>query len=337
MHIVTRNVSHALSEGLRLVLAQGAERPSRNGPVRAMDEPVIITYERPEERVVFHPERDANPFFHLFECLWMMAGKRDVASVAEYVPSMRNYSDDGRKFNAAYGHRWRRHFGIDQVQVVIDRLREPGALDDRRTFMTMWSPSVDTLPSLDIPCNVGIAFRCRSNGQLDMTVFNRSNDLILGATGANAVHMSFLHEVVAIASGQRIGSYHQITNDLHLYLQQDKTTPCLPLAGAWTAEADLYASGEVSAHPVMETEWSVWQEDLGLFLQYGNVVGLRDRFFRRVAAPIVNAHKFYKKHVGEEKYEGTLEILDQCLAADWQRACQEWVQRRYDNWKEKAL
>lgn len=337
MHLKVRNASHALCSGLSLLTTEGAERPSRNGPVLAMDEPTIITYDRPEERVVFYPERDANPFFHLYECLWMMAGRRDVKSVADYVPSMRNYSDNGRQFNAAYGYRWRRHFGIDQIRVVVDKLRQDKAPDDRRIFMTMWHPKTDNEPSLDIPCNVGIAFRCRSDGRLDMTVFNRSNDLVLGATGANVVHMSFLHEVVARASGRIVGRYHQVSNDLHLYTQQEKTAPCMPLAGSWAEHNDLYALGEVAPFPVMEVDWETWEEDLELFMQYGPVVGLRDRFFRRVAGPMVLAHRFYKKHIGLDRYEGTLEILEQCLASDWRRAAQEWVQRRYDKWKEKAL
>lgn len=337
MHIKVRNVSHALSEGLKVVLAEGASRDSRNGRVYAMDEPTIITYDNPHERVIFHEARDANPFFHLYECLWMMAGRRDVASVAEYVPSMRNYSDNGRQFNAAYGYRWRRHFGVDQIDEVVKKLQSDRAQEDRRVYMTMWHPVTDNKPSLDIPCNVGIAFRCRSDGRLDMTVFNRSNDLILGATGANAVHMSFLHEVIARASGHTLGRYHQVSNDLHLYLDQEKTAPCLPYAGQWDEADDLYALGEVSAYPVIDSPWAEWNEDLQLFLQYGNVVGLRDRFFRRVAGPLLNAHKYYKKQVGEVRYEGTLEILEQVIAADWRRAAQEWVQRRYDKWKEKAL
>ncbi len=344
MHMRVRNASHALSEGLHLVQREGAERPSRNGPVLAMDEPVIISYMNPSERVIFAPERDANPFFHLYECLWMLAGKRDVASVAAFVPGMRNYSDNGRQFNAAYGYRWRKHFGVDQIRIAIQRMSEPGAQDDRRTYTTMWHPTIDNKPSLDIPCNVGIAWRCRSNGRLDMTVFNRSNDLILGATGANVVHMSFLHEFVARASGLKFGQYHQISNDLHMYTEHEKTVSCAPLAGNWDDNFDPYVTGLVQSYPVMDPDCelpladqtSQWFEDLELFMQHGNVVGLRDRFFRRVAAPVVLAHAYYTRHTGADRYEGALEILEQCLASDWRLACQEWIERRHEKWKEKT-
>lgn len=340
MHLYVNNATHALSDVLAVVLTHGTERPSRNGPVRVMDEPVTVTYERPEERVVFAPEREANPFFHLYECLWMMNGQRDVRSVATYVPGMRNFSDNGTTFNAAYGHRWRKHFGIDQIAWAVEQLRAPNGADSRRVHIAMWDPKADTKPSLDLPCNLGVTFRVRSDGRLDMTVHNRSNDLVLGMTGANVVHMSFLHELVARASGFPVGRYHQIANDLHLYLEAPSTTPVLPLAGAYgTGELiDPYALGHVRPFPVMEASSTLetWLEDCATFLQYGPVVGLRDRFFRRVAAPVLKAHQHYRDHSGEERYLGAIEILDQCIADDWRAACREWMERRLVKWQEKA-
>lgn len=339
MHITVHNAAHGLSSGLAVLLTQaGPERPSRNGPVRAMNEPLTVTYQNPDQRVLFYPEREANPFFHLYECLWMLAGKRDVRSVAKYVPGMRNFSDDGQIFNGAYGHRWRFHWqGMDQVKWAIKRLSDHDlAFEDRRCYVSMWDPRRDTQPSRDIPCNVGIAFRCRSDGRLDMTVFNRSNDLVLGAFGANVVHMSFLHEFVARAAGLPLGQYHQVTNDMHIYLEHDVTPKVIPLAGTWTPEDDPYLNGQVSSYPVMETHWEEWFEDLDLFLKFGNVVGLRDRFFRRVAGPVVLAHDHYRENKGEERYTGAIEILEQCLAADWKRACQEWMLRRLAAWQEKS-
>lgn len=336
MHIKVRNAAHALSEGLLRIDEEGVARASRNGPVLAMDEPVTVTYAKPDERVVFAAEREANPFFHLYECLWMLAGKRDVASVAEFVPSMRNYSDDGKTFNAAYGYRWRRHFGRDQIDWVVGELRKPDANQDRRLYLGIWDPRHDYQPSLDKPCNVGLSFRVRSDLRLDMTVFNRSNDLVLGLAGANVVHMSFLHEVVARAAGLPLGQYHQISNDLHLYTTAPASIAARPLSGLWGPSTDSYAQGFVAPYPVMEVDWQTWNEDLNTFLQFGNVVGLRDRFFRRVAGPMMAAHTHYRRHKGAERYEGAIEILEQCLASDWRAAGIEWMERRLARWKEKA-
>lgn len=336
MHIAVTNASHALSEGLAILQEHGHDRPSRNGPVTAMDEPMTVSYMEPTQRVVFAPERDANPFFHLFECLWMLQGKRTVAPVAQFVPGMRNYSDDGHVFNAAYGHRWRRHFGRDQISWAIEELRREGGADDRRVYLGIWDARNDHKPSLDKPCNVGLSFRVRSTGRLDMTVFNRSNDLVLGLAGANVVHMSFLHELVALASGHPLGTYHQVSNDLHMYREAPATIAAQPLAGTWSAATDPYAQGHVEPYPIMEVPWETWLEDLETFQRYGNVVGLRDRFFRRVCGPMMAAHRHYRDNTGIERYDGAIEILEQCLASDWATAGREWMQRRRDKWLEKA-
>jgi hypothetical protein len=81
----------------------------------------------------------------------------------------------------------------------------------------MWDVQSDNLPHWnDRPCNTHIYFR-NVNGKLDMTICNRSNDVIWGMFGANCVHMSYLHEFVARASGLEQGKYHVMTNNLHFY------------------------------------------------------------------------------------------------------------------------
>ena len=83
----------------------------------------------------------------------------------------------------------------------------------------MWSPVEGEGRK---PCNTQIYFWSR-NGKLNMTVANRSNDMIWGAYGANAVHMSFLQEYVASMCGVKCGIYTQFTHNLHAYLDTLKT------------------------------------------------------------------------------------------------------------------
>ena len=63
-----RNVHEALPRALQLLDREGIRRESRNGPV-IQGPPVATVYMHPWERVLFWPERDANPFFHLYESL----------------------------------------------------------------------------------------------------------------------------------------------------------------------------------------------------------------------------------------------------------------------------
>lgn len=185
---------------------------------------VITEYERPCERVLFNPARDANPFFHFFESLWILAGRRDVGFLSQFNSTIKNYSDNGDTFHAAYGYRLRRHFRtgdgeeIDQLVRVIEMLREEP--DTRRAVMMIWDPREDLAThSRDIPCNDTVMFKLRDK-VLDMTVCNRSNDAIWGAYGANAVQFSVLQEFVAHTVNADVDYYRQVSDNFHVYPDQ---------------------------------------------------------------------------------------------------------------------
>lgn len=345
-----RNVHDALPAGLDYLRREGDERESRNGPVIVAPEPVTTIFNQPRERVIFWPERDANPFFHLAESLWMLAGRNDVAYPARFVKRMKDFSDDGKTFHGAYGFRWRNHFlkggddpadgvqFIDQLESIILMLkRNP---DDRRCVLQMWDASVDLgRVGKDIPCNTQAYFTRGVDGELNMTVCCRSNDMIWGAYGANAVHFSYLLEYIAAGIGCDVGIYYQMSNNFHAY--KDLFDELLPLADS---APDLYRRQHINPYetsmnfapfPLISTPLETWRQDLAMFLDEGVVIGLRDPFFRRVGNPMLLAHRAYKENTGEERYVIALEILAQCHALDWRMAAEEWINRRYVAWKEK--
>jgi hypothetical protein len=123
MEIKVRNVNEAFSDIFWKMKAMNLEpEQTRNGPAYVMPEPVTTIYTHPDERVLFNRKRDCNPVFHLMESIWMMAGRNDVAFLSQFNKNMVNFSDDGVTFNAAYGYRWRHHFGFDQIRAVIKTL-----------------------------------------------------------------------------------------------------------------------------------------------------------------------------------------------------------------------
>ena len=149
--IQARNVNDALVKGAQLMKSGGQAQASRAGGTLEYPEPVCTVYERPLERVLFDAVRDANPFFHLMESLWMLAGRRDVAWLARFNQRMATYSDDGVVFNAAYGYRWRRQFDLhtadgegitDQLGVIARMLRADP--DSRRAGTTRATSSPPT-------------------------------------------------------------------------------------------------------------------------------------------------------------------------------------------------
>ena len=178
-----------------------------------LPEPVLLEIARPDERVVACPERDANPFFHLVEAMWILAGRNDVKTLAMFNNRMRDYSDNGLTFHGAYGYRLRLTQGVDQIAVAIQALRKnPGS---RQVALQIWDARLDLgSQSKDIPCNDFVFLRVRNTlaggNVLDLSVANRSNDVIWGAYGANAVQFAFLQEYIAAHLGWGIGRWSSI-------------------------------------------------------------------------------------------------------------------------------
>jgi hypothetical protein len=332
MHVIdVRNVHKALPEGLRLLERRGSQSASRNGRVVKLRGPVTTLYRQPTERVMFWPERDANPFFHLYESLWMLAGRRDVAGVAHYVKRMRDFSDDGKTFHGAYGFRWRRHFDIegggadlDQLSTIVRLLRTNP--EDRRVVLTMWDPIADLgRTGKDFPCNTQAYFNI-SEGELDMEVNCRSNDVVWGAYGANAVHFSMLQEFLAGCIGVPVGRYWQVSFNYHGY--PNTMEPVRNLADRTEDHAGHrpcpYERGLVEPYPIMSVDQTTWEQDLGVYLTEGPITGFREPFFRQVVTPMHHAHAAYKMH----DYDAALDIIAQCQATDWRMAAREWLERR---------
>lgn len=325
-----RNVHEMLPEALWQLQQHGLERASRNGPVLLFPEPVTSVYEQPEERVLYWPERDANPFFHLMESIWMVAGRNDVKFLSQFVSRMVSYSDDGATFHGAYGYRWREHFRVDQLKSIISALTANP--DDRRQVLQIWDARADLGgKGKDLPCNLGAHFQIACDGRLDMSVYNRSNDLVWGCYGANAVHFSFLHEFMARAIGVDTGIYRQVSDNLHAYLDPLRQVQDLkdfaPSAGG--EPSSPYAVDTVHPFPILSTSLPAWEQDLQRFMADPEEVWFNDPFFRRVAKPMYAAHKAYKADRTESRFSNALEILEQCEATDWKLAAEQWINRRW--------
>lgn len=333
--ISARNVNEAFLLGLKFLDQEAVLRDSRNGPVYTFPFPVTTRYRNPKERVIFFKERDANPFFHFMESLWMLAGRRDVEWISQFSSNISNYSDDGVTFHGAYGYRWRNwfkaaegdlqygNFVVDQLETIAALLRQNP--EDRRIVLQMWDASADLgMNGKDFPCNLMATFRINPYGKLDMTVFNRSNDMIWGAYGANAVHFSVLQEVMAYWVGVEVGEYWQVSTNFHAYksvLEKHRGFKNL-IHGI---EIDPYEVGEVSPYPIVNTSIEDWFRDLTMFIEEGPVIGFTDPFFKKVAVPMLQSWWAWKDPENREK---SLNFARQIAAEDWRKACVEWLERR---------
>jgi Thymidylate synthase len=332
MHVIrVKNVNNALLEGLKYLQSCGQTMPSRAGDVIVAPGPVTTVYERPTERVLFSPARDANPFLHFFEALHMLAGRNDVGFLTNFVKRFAEYSDDGMTLRGAYGNRWRHHWGFDQVERVIERLRRDPY--DRRSVIMMFDPTTDLVDgnaSLDIPCNLQVCFRVTYGrrdeaNRLQMMTTARSHDAIWGAYGANAVHFSYLQEYVAARLGLVPGNYTQVSWNFHAYraIYDDLYAK---LAG--TNASNLYL-GSVSPFRTFAFP-DTWDAELKQFLYQieggtsDTVHMYKNYFFPQVAHSLWQSHVAYK----EGHFDTAIFFAENCVAEDWSVAAIEWLERR---------
>ena len=341
-HVIrVRNVDHALAEGLHWLAAAGIENDSRNGKVLVAPGPVLTVYAHPEERVLVSGLRDANPFFHLYECVWMLGGSNDAEQVIRYAKNMAAFAENGVMWGA-YGWRWREYFGFDQLLPLIELLKKDPKT--RRAVLTMWAPYGDLaatengsggLSAKDVPCNTHVYFDA-TQGRLDMTVCNRSNDAIWGAYGANAVHMSFLQEFIAAAAGLPLGAYCQMSNNFHAYVEREDVQRLLHKDGARYAVSYrptcAYEAGVLEPRSLLRHGEHFGYEEFLVECELAaqNPLGVnnyyRNDFFRNVFDPLMRAHAAYKS--GD--YDKAMAEVDRCLAEDWEYAARDWLRRRRD-------
>jgi thymidylate synthase len=386
MHVQFRNVNDAFiglvrlfknrgthlfvpSVGKALVIPTFKVTPSRVGECLMIEEPVTITYTHPHERVLCNSARDCNPFFHLYEALWMLAGRDDIAPLTYYNSQYAKFVQDGDcpNANGAYGYRWRHarvwrgheypagessaagfHMvghSLDQLDSIVEHLKY--LPKSRRAVLQMWNVENDLLNigylrdrgSNDVCCNLSVMFSIREhpynakigepdNGvrYLDMTVTNRSNDMIFGMLGANYVHFTILQEYIAARLDVRVGVYNQITNNLHVYTEKFKPVE-------WLEAGDDNTNHSYPSIPLVQ-EVDTFDDDIKLFVEKNKdpenirnnifIMYTGQGFLNHVARPMMDAYHFHKLGRPEEALKYAYDIKDPA----WGKASLEWLERR---------
>jgi hypothetical protein len=346
------DVNEALQRGVEHLLLEGTEETSRAGDVLVAPGPVCIEYVNPRQRVLLSATRDANPFFHFMESIWIISGGNDLEFPCFFNKSYEQFSDDGITMWDAYGFRIRKFFGYDQLELVVKELLSNST--SRRCVVSLWNAwpragdyeqnresnthnddlhdndlHVATHGGKAVPCNTTIYFLIRA-GKLDMMVCNRSNDLILGMCGANVVHFSLLLEYMAMRVKVPIGHYTQVSNNMHSYLARYPKEKLAQVAYECDTLGKTPALG-----PLIEPGFD---EDLPLFMKWAREVIARPEdtavildvpacktpFMHAVAVPMFLAWAYRKR---KDEYSSQI-CLDGIDAPDWKRACAEWVERR---------
>ena len=336
--IKVNNVNDAFNRGVDLfqIDINYRRQESRNGVTLEANEPVTTVYARPWERVLFDKTRDANPFFHLIEAIWMIAGSHELDPIIKFNAGMVQFSDDGETLNGAYGYRWMNQFDFDQIPYIINILKQDP--DSRRAVLQMWDAVNDLEnPSKDVPCNTNIYFKIRDN-KLQMTVCNRSNDMIWGAYGANAVHMSVSQEYIAAALGVEMGTYYQVSDSFHIYensqwekLKNNARLGILTKFMWYPSTLPLVSHSESFVYECQHFIERLCKLNWNLDTNTFDSVSYRNSFFNKVLEPMVNAFICHK----ERNYVKAQQFISEIKADDWEAACTNWIHARRTNYENK--
>jgi thymidylate synthase len=164
------------------------------------------------------------------ELLWFLEGSGDERRLAEILHGTRDLSkttiwtanakadywlpkahyegDLGR----VYGVQWRDFLGIDQIQQLIDGIKNDPS--GRRHILTAWNPSELSDMALP-PCHVLSQFDV-TDGHLSCQMYQRSCDMFLGVP-FNIASYSLLTHIIARECKLKVGDFIWTGGDCHIY------------------------------------------------------------------------------------------------------------------------
>lgn len=155
------------------------------------------------------------------EMIWYIMGSR---MPSEFLQKFTKIWDDFTNINGvvttAYGYRWRRHFGRDQLIDLIKLLKtDPSS---RHGVVVTWDPSDDGLANSltarkkkNIPCPYTYVVNI-TDKRLNLFCVARSTDVILGLPH-DVGGFALLQRILAAYMGLRIGNFVFTTAHAHVY------------------------------------------------------------------------------------------------------------------------
>lgn len=177
----------------------------------------------------------------LKELLWFIRGKTnnkllleqnvhiwDGNSSREFLDSRGLNNYDVNELGPIYGHQWR-YFnakwqgddhdysgeGIDQLQQIIDALKDPKQRNSRRLVLTAWNPCQLDEMALP-PCHILCQFNVHNGNKLSCALYQRSSDELLGAP-FNIASYSFLTHLLAKHCGLEAYEFVYFKGNCHIY------------------------------------------------------------------------------------------------------------------------
>ena len=222
------------------IIKNGSYETSRNGPTYSIfgnmmrfslkdGQIPILTTKRVAWKTCFH------------ELMWFIQGSTSNHLLLEkkvniWCPNASREFLDSRglqnleegDLGPIYGHQWR-HFnapytnsstdytgkGVDQLQQLIEQLKDPLQHSSRRLIISAWNPEqLDemTLP----PCHILMQFNVKEGKYLSCSLYQRSGDVGLGVP-FNIASYAFLTHILAIHCGLVADEFVYFLGNAHIY------------------------------------------------------------------------------------------------------------------------
>lgn len=105
--------------------------------------------------------------------------------------------------------------GVDQLQQIINALKDPTQRASRRLIMTAWNPQQLGQMALP-PCHILCQFNVRDNKYLSCALYQRSGDVGLGVP-FNIASYSFLTHILAKHCGLEAEEFVYFLGNAHIY------------------------------------------------------------------------------------------------------------------------
>lgn len=151
------------------------------------------------------------------EQIWFISGARKPAMfLRNFTKIWDDFTNPGDVVTAAYGYRWRRHFGRDQLRLLIALLEADDS--SRHGVVLAWDPASDGLGGIskgNVPCPYSFTVNI-IGGRLNMMNVVRSNDMILGFPH-DVAGFALLQLILAQRLGVKPGVYTHTIANAHIY------------------------------------------------------------------------------------------------------------------------
>ena len=157
------------------------------------------------------------PWSFVPEVMWMLSGSRDLRWLSGHTKIWDSFAEDDGTVAAAYGHRMRHQFGVDQLSEAVRKLSEDPST--RHGVVMIWDPSDDIeVPKKNVPCPVMFTVNV-IHGRLNLHLVIRSNDMVLGHP-TDVAGFALIAHLLAGKLGVMPGKLTVSISNAHVYENQ---------------------------------------------------------------------------------------------------------------------